>query len=87
MCLVRIAEKLVREGRLAVKNPRWEDAKLNKGLDAISFLFKSYRVSVHVYVCGNIKIRVCIALMPLVFYAEQLHDIWMPLSSCSSPIE
>jgi hypothetical protein len=43
--LVGVGKKLAREGRLAVKPPKWEEAKLDKGLDAISFLFKSYRVS------------------------------------------
>ena len=43
--LVRVGKKLMGEGRLAVKPARWDQAKLDTGLDAISFLFKSYRVS------------------------------------------
>ena len=42
--LVRVGKKLKHERRLTVKPPSWEEAKLDKGLDAISFLFKSYRV-------------------------------------------
>jgi hypothetical protein len=43
--LVYMGKKLVRSKRMVVKPPTWEEAKLDRGLDAISFLFKSYRVS------------------------------------------
>ena len=58
--LVRVGKKLEREGRHAVNTPKWEGAKLDKGLDAISFLFKSYRVSVCVCVlCPSTNEHLC----------------------------